>query len=303
MTTPHERSSFGWALRWVAPRAAVVAPAALVVGVASSSSCYTQGETTCGQESAELAPLRGKLTGDVIVTDDAGNPILDEAGTVIPVCETPDGVCPPGGGGVIKRGPQAGSTVAVELCGLYSDNPDPSRGHPNYRYATVTREDGTFELMAPKGKVGLHTFRNGWFYGRIEVPDAPERVVDDPRFTEMAALRSKGPTLGNFRVTPTEAKPGEILSFSVNTTRAGKDPMSEELVVYELTTTAARAFAPPSRGSPLREVGAARAGWPDGTWTATMPAPSQPGLYTFYAHSTSEHCVSSNRVSLQVTVR
>lgn len=328
----------------------------LLVALVSSSSCYTQGVTTCGQDSAELAPLRGKLTGDVILTDDAGDPILgtlgdddfvilddagkpifvtridggdsegrrrgdfltvdasailDDAGTALPVVETTDDGRlrlqfdkePDGGEPILKRQPQAGSTVAVELCKLYSENPDPSKAHPNYRYATVTRQDGTFELMVPKGTVGLHTFKNGWQYGRIEVPDAPERYIEDPRFVEANARRLNPPVLSNFKATPTEAKPGETLSFSVDTRRAGKDPMSEELIVYEPQTTIARAFAPPARGSPLREVGGAKAGWPDGTWTATVPAPSRPGEYTFYAHSTSEHCVSSNKVSVQIVVR
>lgn len=278
----------------------------LLVALISSSSCYTQGETTCGQESAPLAPLRGKLTGDRLVTDDAGNPVLDDAGFVIPEFEKDeDGGQRKNeqGDPIIKKGPQAGSTVAVELCDLYSENPDPAKAHPNYRYATVTREDGTFELMVPQGKVGVHTFKQGWFYGRIVVPDAPDRFVESPRFVEAAALNSKPPVLSNFKVTPTEAKPGETLSFAVDTRRAGKDPMSEELIVFEPQTTVSRAFAPPGRGAPLREVGAQKAGWPDGTWTATMPAPSRPGEYTFFAHSTSEHCVSSNRVALQIVVR
>lgn len=291
-------------VRSTLPRLAIFAVPVLAL-IGASSSCYTQGETTCGQESAPLAPLRGRLTGDVLVTDDAGVPILDDAGFVIPALELAEDGTPrtnPQGDPIIKRGPQAGSTVIVELCALYSENPDPSKAHPNYRYATVTREDGTFEVMVPQGKVGIHTFKNGWFYGRVEVDDAPDRFIETPFFVEAAARSSKAPTLSSFKVSPAEAAPGQTLSFSVDTRRAGTDPMSEEVVVYEPTTSVARAFTPPGRGAPQREVGG-KAGWPDGTWTATMPAPSRPGTYTFYAHSTSEHCVSSNKLGISVLVR
>ena len=265
-------------------------------GIASWSSCYTQGETTCDQEGSPLAPLRGKVTGEALVRDDAGNPVRDDAGDVIPIYVTDPAGNPikdPGGNPIIQRVPQANTTVVVELCGIYTGNPDPSKGHPNYRHGTVTRDDGTFEVMVPRGKVGIHTFKDGWFYGRTEVEDSTQPV---PEFTELAARKSKAPVLSNFTVTPLEARPGQELAFTVETRAALPDPMSEEVVVIDMTTHAARAFTPPRRGVPKK-------GWPDGKWTAAMPAPSAPGRYSYIAHSTSEHCVSSNRLTVEVVVR
>jgi len=273
----------------------VLASALAATGFAMPA-CYTQGETTCGQENEPLAPLRGRILGDVLVRDDAGNAIRDDAGDVIPVFARDSSgavVLDPAGNPVIERAPQAGSAVFIELCGIYSANPDPAKGHPNYRYGAITRADGTFELMVPRGKVGLHSFKEGWFYGRIEVEDAPERVAE---FVEAAARRSPPPVLSNFRVAPAEARPKETLSFTLDVQATGRDPMSEEVVLFETSSNAARALAPPRRGIP-------KVGWPSGRWTATMPAPNAPGRYTYVVQSTSEFCVSSNRLSLEVVVR
>ena len=280
---------------------AVIATAVgvLLVAAASLPSCFSQGETTCGQENEPLAPLRGRLIGDVLVRDDAGNAVRDDAGDVIPVYAMDDAGAPVldgAGNPVIRRGPQPGSTVFVELCGIYSANPDPAKGHPNYRYGAITREDGTFELMVPRGKVGLHTFNDGWFYGRTEIEDAPVRVAERPEFVEAAARRSPGPVLSQFAVRPAQATAGQELSFSVQAKSAGRDPMSEEVVLFETRSGAARALAPPRRGVPKK-------GWPDGRWTATMSAPREPGRYTYIVQSTSEFCVSSNRLSLDVVVQ
>src|SRR5258708_3549778 len=87
--------------------------------------CYSHGETTCGQESSRRARIRGRLT--VRAADKS-----------------------------VRAG--ADALVFVELCGLYSDNPDPSKGNPNYRYVGRADKDGNFEISIPKGTVGLHAF-------------------------------------------------------------------------------------------------------------------------------------------------
>jgi len=308
------------------------------------SSCYSRNATTCGDDTAELALVRGELMGNVLLEDDAGvvrlrlDPleagvdaapasgdaplapgaivlqganafvvVRDGRGDIVPLDEAGRPVYPwaqfePGKEPVLKRAPSAGSTVLIEQCGLYTHNPDPSKRHPNYRYATLSGPDGRFEVMVPKGKIGLHTFRSGTTYGRTEIEDAPERVAlvaNDGPFFEGAARKQPPPVLKSFRVDRAEIGPGGSLTFTVEVTHAGSDPMSEELIVFEPTTKVARAFGPPVRG---RNDNFKKA-FPDGTWTATTNAPTAPGTYTFYAHGTSENCVNAERLALEVVVR
>jgi hypothetical protein len=237
--------------------------------------------------------IAGDAGGDVVRFDDQGRPFYP--------WEKRDSGPPP-------RVPQAGATVLVELCSLYSFNPDPSKAHPNYRNATITRSDGTFELMVPQGTVGIHTFKESWLYGRTEVEDGHWRAPENETFfaaVQVSGFMLKRPVLKDLEIggaapdsVPT-VLPGETLSFSVTATSAAPDPMSEEVIVFEPTTGIARAFAPPSRG----RNDSFKKGYPDGTWTASIPAPPSPGRYTFYADSTSEGCVNSNRVSRDVIVR
>jgi hypothetical protein len=250
---------------------------AAVVAIAASgllsSSCYTQGETTCGQEEEPLVPLRGKIVGeiDVVVGKEPDGKDKIETRTV----------------------PQEGSLVFVELCGRYTGNPDPSKAHPNYRHGAVTRADGTFEVLVPRGPAGLHTFKDGYQYGTVPVADTAAPV---PEFRETLRRGKSAPVLSDFKVTPAEASPGQMLRFSVNAKAAPRDPMSEEVIVLEPTSGTARAFAPPRRGMPGHS-------YPDGVWTTSMAAPAKPGTYTFLVQSTSEGCVVSNRLPIDVVVR
>ena len=235
----------------------------LLIGTACvSSSCYTQGETTCGQEDEPVAPLRGK-----VVDSASGQPL-------------------------------EGSLVFVELCKLYSVNPNPGKGHPNYRYGAIAAKDGSFEVAVPKGKVGLHTFLPGYRYGSLEVADstAPDVVVrtaallpGDPR-----------PKVADFLPSAREVKPGESISFAVQVTASSpRDPISEEVLLLEPSTQVARAFDPPFR----RGNDGFGVGFPSGKWSVTMNAPSQPGTYTYRFGMTSEQCIVSELLQTEITVR
>ena len=230
----------------------------LIIGL-TSLSCFTQGETTCGQENAGRAPMRGR-----VVDARTGQPL-------------------------------EGSLVFVELCELYSDNPDPSKGHPNYRYGALTKADGTFEVEVPKGSAGLHTFLSGYRYGALAVGDTTAANIEvraEPLLPEDAK-----PVVMDLRVLPNEVKPGEELSLSA-TVRASspKDPLSDEVLILEPTTNVARALDPPRRGVPGKA-------FPDGQWVTRLRAPSMPGNYTYLFGVTSEHCIVGEILRAQVTVR
>ena len=231
---------------------------AVAVGL-SSVSCFTQGETTCGQEDSASAPMRGH--------------VVDKDGA-----------------------PLGGSLVFIELCRLYSDNPDPSKGHPNYRYGTVAKQDGSFELMVPRGSAGIHTFQPGYQYGFASVDDTTASGIEPfPRVEKLGD--KKGPVTTDFTVTPTDASPGQPLRISVNVKAPSpKDPLSEEVLVLEERTAVARALDPPRRGVQGK-------GYPDGLWSTTLNAPSAPGTYVYRLGVTTEGCATGDTPSQEITVR
>ncbi len=226
----------------------------------SSSACFSPGQTTCNQESEPLEPLRGTVrdarTGE----------------------------------------PLAGSIVMVELCKLYSENPDPSKAHPNYRYSAMTGGDGTFSVQVPRGPVGLHTFQVGYRYGFVDIKaDAPR--TDIQVRAEPLLPADKIPSLKNFVVSPASVVPGAKVRFSLEVTAGtAKDPLSDEVVLAEPSRSFGRAMTPPSRG--LRGKA-----FPDGLWTLDVEAPTIPGKYTYMASATSEGCVTGARPLVELVVR
>ncbi len=266
----------------------VGAPFAIVLGAIALAAlvarCYSHGQTTCGQEDSPLAPLQGNVTvrlGDTPVGDagadaDAGSATIPDAATGL------DGVAP-----------AAGSLVFVELCDLYSENPNPSKAHPNYRYVALADENGNFRVDIPKGTVGLHTVLEGYLYGSLLVPDSTAANIH----VQSEPLNGRQPpAISQFVVTPVEAEPGATLSFSMRVKAAPNDPISDEVLLGEPTSGLARAFAPPRRGRP-------GTGFPDGMWTVSLAAPTAAGTYTYYAQAVSEQCAVSTRLAVQVTVR
>jgi hypothetical protein len=226
----------------------------------SALSCYRPGSSTCHQD--EVAPVR--LSGR---TFDANT-----------------------------KKPLANVHVFVELCGRYTFNPNPGKGHPNYRYGSVSDDNGNWSLMFPAGPAGLHTFLAGYRYGTVEVLDVGSAgEVPVPMAPLLAA--DKVPTITNLSASATKAKPGEAISFSVTAKAAiNEDPLSEEVLLLQPDTNAARAFNPPLRGEQA-------VGFANGTWKTVLAAPAKPGTYTYYASVSTEQCITANeRPSVKITV-
>lgn len=213
------------------------------------------------------------------------------------------------------KAPLTKSLVVIEVGGRYLPNPDPSKGHPDYRFVAATNADGTFEVrdvpagITSDGKFsptwGLHTFENGYRYGTdqimLEADGAPRRleVTVSPQLAEDVK-----PTATEFKVEPATVAPGGKVVFTARVEAAGNlladagrdgDPLSEEVLLAEVTTQWARAMAPPSRGI----QGFA---YPNGTWRYEGNAPTKPGKYTFHLVTSSERCITSDRVSVELVV-
>jgi hypothetical protein len=272
-----------------------------------SASCYPSSVTTCGQEDEPLVVLRG-------TTRDART-----------------------------QAPLANVHVFAEVCGRYTENPNPAVGHPNYRYGGVSDKAGNYEFLVPNGPVGLHSFKPYYQYGTVltEVisgpvnvpmepnPDRPDPVPVEGTTAECLTLAERcgkcalgplhtsclevvkannavacttdaadkkyeactgrtavaRPVLSAFAAKVTTVAPGAPVQFTLTARADRKDPLSEEVLLLQPDTQVARAFDPPVRG--IQAIGFA-----NGTWKLTVPAPSKPGIYKYFASVSSEQCVT-----------
>jgi hypothetical protein len=231
-----------------------------VATVLLSMQCFSQSaETTCGQELNELVEVRGQVV---------------DAKTNAPV---------------------ANADVHVELCGIYTGNPDSSKGHPNYRGGARTNANGEYSFLAPKGPFGLHVFQSGYRYGPLLIPEGGHTVAQNVRMEPQLPF-DKVPTVTKFAASSSTVRPGArfTLSASVNASSA-KDPLSEEVLVLEPVSSLGRAMNPPRRGVQGK-------GYPDGTWTLEVTAPKTPGAYEYAISVSSEMCITSAREVIAVTV-
>ena len=231
--------------------------------IAALPRCYGQdapaGKKACAQQTAPPAPLSGR--------------VIDNK----------------------TKQPVGGVHVFVELCGLYTENADPSKGHPNYRYGAETLADGSFSLNVPAGALGLHAFQAGYRYGPLNVPDraAPNlEIAMEPFLTA-----DEEPKVAAFSASTLVAAAGTPVTFSadVRTSRPTVDPLSEEVLILEPSTHAAIAMDPPSPGVQGK-------GFPDGIWKATLNAPKTPGKYVFVLSVSTEQCITNQRLSVEITV-
>jgi hypothetical protein len=225
-----------------------------------TTSCYRSGDSTCHQEDAQLVKMRGR-------TFDANT-----------------------------QKPLANVHVFVELCGRYTGNSDPGKGHPNYRFGTVSDASGNWELQYPDGPAGMHTFLAGYRYGTVAVPNVSTAgEISVPMAPLLAA--DKVPTLTNMKASAARVKPGAPITFSVTAKAAtNEDPLSEEVLLLQPDTFTARAFDPPVRGEQA-------IGYANGTWKTLLAAPMKPGTYAYYASVSTEQCITANdRPAVQIVV-
>ena len=184
--------------------------------------------------------------------------------------------------------------IAIEIGGHYVTNPDPSKANPSYQRGAVTDDAGAYSVVLPSGSLGFHSFLNKYRYGTEGLTAAANVTFDitmEQRDTELP------PTLTNARFEPAQVAAGATFALKVTATAATPtDPLSEEIVVVEATTSMSAALDPPSAGVQGK-------GFPDGEWSRTFTAPTYAGTYTYYLSATTEGCIVSDLVLLQLQVK
>lgn len=192
------------------------------------------------------------------------------------------------------QAPLDGALISIEKGGIYVNNPDPSLGSPAYVYGATAGNDGTVRMMLPTAKLGVHTFYAGHYYGSRLVQFDQDLGIT----VNMEAFQNDEtpPALDNAALDPSVVAAGEEFTVSADVTRGDPDdPLSDEVVVVFADEHFSRALDPPSAG--VQGVG-----FPDGTWQTTLTAPDNPGSYDYHLAATSEHCVTSDPITLTLEV-
>jgi hypothetical protein len=230
----------------------------LLLGALTLTACYQSGATTCLQEDEALVRLFG---------------LVRDRETLEPI---------------------VGASVFVEQCGLNSVNPNPAFGHPNYRFGTLSANDGTFELTVPRGRVGVHAMLPGFQCGSIEHLDtgAGSRSV-----IEMSPYQSRdgGPRVVDLVFSPRQVGPGSQVEVSATVRGTRADPISEQVLLLNAKAGTAIALAPPRRGSQAK-------GFPDGRWHATFVAPKVVGSHVYELVATSQFRCESTQTPIRATL-
>lgn len=184
--------------------------------------------------------------------------------------------------------------VAIEQGGIYQKNDDPSIGNPSYQKSAIFGADGLLRIT-DTGPLGIHVFANGYRYRPGLLDEKTGGVLEmtaEPELPEDAS-----PTAANAALSPAQAAPGAEVTLEVDAAAGvASDPLSEEVLVLEPTTGWGAAMDPPSAGIQGKM-------FPDGRWRKTFEAPEKPGTYTYFVVVSSEGCVTSDRISVQLTVK
>lgn len=190
--------------------------------------------------------------------------------------------------------PLGGALVSIEKGGIYVKNPDPSVGSPAYVYGAITDDDGTISMMLPTDDIGVHTFYAGHYYGSrlVQFDQDLGITVNMETFLNNEAP----PSLADATLEPAVVAAGEEFTVSADVASGAEDdPLSDEVIVVFADAHFSRALDPPSPG-------VQGTGFPDGTWQTTLTAPESPGTYSYHLAATSEHCVTSDPVTLTLEV-
>jgi len=191
--------------------------------------------------------------------------------------------------------PVPGALLGIEEGGAYQHTPDPAKGNPSWSYGAQAGANGQAQLTLPTGTYGFHSFVAGYYYGtsEVEIDSDPHEVTVKTRLLDGQMV----PTVTDFALDPPAVAAGGSVTISVNAAAAAADqPLSEEVIVVIPALSICAAMDPPSAGMP----GVA---YPDGVYTKTLTAPSEPGSYEVWISVTSEGCVTAPPISMQLQVQ
>ena len=189
------------------------------------------------------------------------------------------------------------AVLAIEKDGLYVDNADPSRANPSYVYGGRANANGDFDLMLPKGALGIHTFLDNYQYGRAPLDgDGGVDHILMPITMAPRGILAK-PSVTGVRAEPSTVDAGDTFFVRALVVAAScSDPISEEVLLIEPTTSFSAELDPPCKGKQGQ-------GYPDGEYARLVRAPKVAGDYTYYLTATSEQCITGDVAKIVVTVK
>jgi hypothetical protein len=259
---------------------------ACVGGCSSSSGTAVAPDAGTGQTDAGNGQSDA-TTGDDAATGCTQAPIPDGGpvqvtGTVVSLLDD---------GGLV---PVPNAMVAAEYGGLYLPWCDLSKASPYYLFGAVTDDAGAFALTARAGQLGFHGFATGQYYSRAPLNTNKATSVQ----VVLAPLQPQQvkPTISGAAFNATQVAPGAQVTITA-TVKAGvaTDPLSDETILVEPTQSWAAELDPPSIGK--------KDDFPDGMWSRTFAAPSQPGHYVYWLSATTGTCVTSDVVTIPLDVQ
>ncbi|WP_156040882.1 hypothetical protein [Chondromyces apiculatus] len=137
---------------------------------------------------------------------------------------------------------------------------------------------GYFTALLPRGDKGVYVFAEGHQVASAEFRIAPtemEVAAVEVRAAPMPEDAAR-PTTASATFSPPAVNRGETATLSVEVTGAENDPISDLVLVISPEVQFSAPFAPPVPEGDARAVAA------DGTWTAAITPPTEPGSYTYY---------------------
>jgi hypothetical protein len=196
---------------------------------------------------------------------------------------------------VSKTGPVIpNAVVAVEYGGLYLPWCDLSKASPYYVYGALTDDAGRFEIDVAEGSLGFHSFANDYLYTRAPLDTSKGRDVS--LTMEPLPKGQAQPTLASVAFDKSSVAPGETVTLSATVaTWKNTDPLSDETLLVEPTGSWGAELDPPGQGK--------KDDFPDGVWRRTFAAPAKTGTYTYWLSATTASCITSQLLSLTLTVR
>jgi hypothetical protein len=269
----------------MSPRVLLLAGATLVVAAASTFACSSSSSGTPATGGTDAGGTDGTHGGDTggacVDTLPDGGPV-QVTGMVVSLLDD---------GGMV---PVPNAMLATEYGGLYLPWCNMAQASPWYRFGAVTDDAGAFTMTAAAGKLGFHAFATGQYYSRAPLNTSSGTTVT-VTISPLPAGQTK-PTITGAAFQQSTVAAGSQVTLSATVKAASSsDPLSDETVLVEPTHSWGVELDPPSLGT--------KDDFPDGVWSLTFAAPSQPGAYTYWLSATSAGCVTSDLIQLPLTVQ
>ena len=191
--------------------------------------------------------------------------------------------------------PVPNAMLAVEYGGLYLPWCDLSHASPYYVFGTIADATGKFAIDVRSAMLGFHSFASGYYYSRASLDTTTGATTVTLQMGQLPTGQAT-PTVTNMGFSAATVAAGAMVTFSATlTTWSPNDPLSDENLLVEPTTSFGIELNPPSVGK--------KDNFPNGVWSATFAAPATKGTYTYYFSSTTAGCITSNVMTSTLKVQ